>query len=102
MGKPITVELASNRVANAFCGKKLIGVASVPSFPALKDGVSRLDPKRFQVFKVNILGSQDRRDYKQGLTHEEARAYPVGRQEDAGGPYFWSYSLSNDYPRCRG
>lgn len=60
-----------------------------------------LDPKRFQVFKVN-LGNQDRRDYRQGLTHEEARAYPAGRLEDAGGPYFWSYSLTNDHPRGRG
>lgn len=58
--------------------------------------------RRFQAFKVSLCGNQVRRDIQPDLTLEEARAYPLGRQEDATGPYIWTYSVMNDYPRSRG
>lgn len=57
--------------------------------------------KRFQAFKVSLCGNQLRRDARPGLTLEEARAFPLGRHQDAAGPYIWTYSLMDDYPRPR-
>lgn len=57
---------------------------------------------RFQAFKVSLCGRQDRRDYQPGLTLEQARAFPLGRQEETAGPFIWTYSLMNDNPRDRG
>ena len=56
---------------------------------------------RFQAFKVSLDTNQTRRDYQPGLTLEQARAYPLGRQEDAQGPFIWSYSVTNDCPLAR-
>jgi len=60
-----------------------------------------LIPDRFQVFKISLCGNQIRRDYKIGLTLEQARAYPLGKQRDATGEFMWGYSLTDDYPRGR-
>jgi hypothetical protein len=57
---------------------------------------------RFQAFKVSLCGNQIRRDYQPNLTLEQARAFPLGRQEDAAGPFIWTYSVMNDYPQSRG
>lgn len=59
------------------------------------------EPRRFQAFKVSLCGNQIRRDARPGLTFEEARAFPLGRQSDAEGDFIWTYSLMNDYPSPR-
>ncbi len=60
-----------------------------------------LIPNRFQVFKVSLCGNQIRRDYTTGLTLDETRAYPLGKQSDANGDFMWGYSLTDDYPKGR-
>jgi hypothetical protein len=58
-----------------------------------------LEENRFQAFKVSLCGNQVRRDIQAGLTWEQARSYPLGRQVDAVGPYIWTYSVMGDYPQ---
>lgn len=56
---------------------------------------------RFQAFKVSLCGRQIRRDFQPGLTIEQARAYPLGPQEDGHGKFIWTYSVMNDFPPGR-
>lgn len=60
-----------------------------------------LEDKRFQAFKVSLCSRQIRRDYNTGLTLKEARAYPLGIQEDDVGKFIWTYSVSGDNPQGR-
>ena len=60
-----------------------------------------LEPNRFQVFKVSLDTQQTRRDYTTGLTLDQARQYPLGKQKDAHGQFIWTYSVTGDDPRAR-
>jgi hypothetical protein len=62
-----------------------------------KQAASKQQPKedRFMAFKVSLCGNQIRRDIVRGLSLQQAREYPVGRQKDAVGPFVWQYSLAD-------
>jgi hypothetical protein len=57
-----------------------------------------LNVNRFQAFKVSLCGNQLKRDFKTGLTLEQARAYPIGKQTDSEGTFIWTYSVTDDWP----
>jgi len=51
------------------------------------------NPRRFWAFKVSLCGNQIKRAYIPHLTVEEARAMPIGKQQDEEGFFIWGYAL---------